>query len=289
MKFYFGITGMNPMDCIPIAQAAEKAGFDGLMMGDSVIYPEHSDTEYPYNDDGSRDFIEQIPFIESFSLIPAMAAVTETLKFRTTVYKLTLRNPILAAKSVTSIAVLSNNRFEFGVGTGPWPEDFKACMQPWAKRGKRLDAMLEIYKGLESGSFYNYDGEHYQIESLKLNPVPTQPVPILIGGHADIALKRAARHDGWVHAGGSHEEMVVAINRIKALRVELGKTMDDFDIHVGSSLAFNVDGIKKLEALGVTTVSVGFHDIYSGQPDTSTLEEKIAQLHWYAQEIILKC
>jgi len=286
VKFYYAASAINPTFYVPLAQALEAAGFDGVMVGDSIIYPQQSEADYPYNSDGSRSFLEQLPFIEPMSLFPAMAAVTEKLKFRTTIYKLPLRNPVLATKSATSVAVLSNNRLELGIGTGPWPEDFKASGQPWPKRGGRMDEMLEIFRGLEKGDYFGHEGSHYQLDPIKLSPVPSEPIPLLIGGHADVALRRAARHDGWIHAGGPHDEMVAAVQRLRELRQEQGKSMDGFDIHVGSELAFSPEGLASLAELGVTTVSIGFHDIYSGHPDEASLEQKIEQINGFAEQVI---
>ena len=81
----------------------------------------------PTRDDGNRAFLEDKPFIEPFSLIPALGAVTERLRFTTFVVKLPIRNPVLVAKQAASVAVLTDNRFGFGVGLSPWPEDYVIC------------------------------------------------------------------------------------------------------------------------------------------------------------------
>ena len=97
---------------------------------------------------------------------------------------------MLAAKQATSVANLTNNRFKFGVGLSPWPEDYKATGTEWRRRGKRLDEMIEIIQGLTTGEFFEYKGEFYDIPAIKLCPVPTKKLPILVGGHADAALRR---------------------------------------------------------------------------------------------------
>ena len=203
MRFSFAESMCDPSHYLPLAVAAEQSGWTSFVVPDSICYPEVSDSKYPYTPDGERHFLEGKPFIEPFSLIPAMGAVTERLRFTTFVVKLPIRQPVLIAKSVSSVAVLTGNRFGFGVGLSPWPEDFRVCGQDWKSRGKRMDEMIEIIRGLTTGSFFEYHGEHYDIESIKICPVPSEPIPILIGGHADVALRRAARlGDGWMHAGG---------------------------------------------------------------------------------------
>ena len=113
-----------------------------------------------------------------------------------------MRHPVITAKQATSVAYLTNNRFGFGVGLSPWPDDFRAVQVPWEGRGKRMDEAIEILRGLETGEYFEFHGDHYDIQPIKLCPAPTQRIPILIGGHADVALRRAARvGDGWMHAG----------------------------------------------------------------------------------------
>ena len=193
MRFSFAESMCDPSHFLPLAGAAVGAGWDAFTIPDSICYPEVSDSTYPYTPDGRREFLEGKPFIEPFSLIPAMAAVTERLRFTTFVVKLPIRNPVLVAKQVTSVACLAENRFAFGVGLSPWPEDFAVCGQEWKGRGRRMDEMIEIIRGLSTGDFFAYQGRYYDIQSIKLCPVPAQPVPIMIGGHSDLALRRAAR------------------------------------------------------------------------------------------------
>src|SRR3954467_3075370 len=131
-----------------LARAAEEAGYDSMIVPDSICYPMHSDSVYPFNPDGSREFLEEKPFLEPFSLIPAMGAVTSTLRFTTFVVKLPIRHPVLVAKQASSVAVLTGNRFGFGVGLSPWPEDFDVCDVPWEHRGRRMDECIEIIRGL---------------------------------------------------------------------------------------------------------------------------------------------
>ena len=90
---------------LPLAQAAEEAGFDAITVPDSVFFPEHVTGDYPYTPDGDRRFLEDKPFLEPFSLIPALAAVTTRIRFATFVLKLPVRHPLLVALVCTSIAL----------------------------------------------------------------------------------------------------------------------------------------------------------------------------------------
>ena len=120
----------------------------------------------------------------------------------------------------------------------------------------------------------------------KMCPAPTKPTPLLIGGHADVALKRAARvGDGWMCAGADMEQLGKYIGRINVLREEYGTQDRPFKIFTTGQNAFTREGIEELEALGVTDVVIAFRNVYEMEPD-KPLDEKIAMLQWYANEFI---
>ena len=289
MRFSYAESMTDPSFYLPLARAAEEAGYDSMVVPDSICYPEESDARYPYNPDGTREFLDGKPFLEPFSLIPAMGAVTETLRFITFVLKLPIRHPVLVAKQVGSTAVLTDNRLLLGVGTSPWPEDYAVCDVPWEGRGKRMDEQIDVMRGLLGGGYFEYHGEVFDVPSIKMSPTPTKPVPILIGGHHEAALRRAALvGDGWLHGGGDPEDLPGLLARLTELRREYGTLDKDFEIHVISLDAYSADGVEKLEELGVTGVIVGFRYPYDVGPDTETLQTKIDNLQRFSEDVIAK-
>jgi probable F420-dependent oxidoreductase len=287
MRFSYAESMIEPTQLFTLAVEAEDAGFSSFTVPDSLCYPEHSDTKYPYYGDGDRRFLEGKPFIEPFVLISALSAVTERIRFTTFVMKLAIRQPVLVAKQVASIAMLFGNRLGFGVGLSPWPEDFAAMGVPWEGRGKRMDEMIEIIRGCLRGGFYEFHGEHFDVPSLKLCPVPDEPVPILIGGHADAALRRAARiGDGWMHAGGDAGQLDAHLARLSELRREYGREREPFEIHVISLDGFTVDGARRLEDKGVTDCIVGFRNAY--EKDVVPLQRKADAIRAFGDNVIAK-
>ena len=287
MRFAYHSSMCKPEFYLPLAQAAEAAGFDSFSLPDSICYPQESDSQYPYNDDGSREFLDGVPFLDPFVLTTAMGAVTSRIRFVTSVYKLAIRQPVPVAKQVSSVAVLTGNRFAFGVGISPWPDDFAACQIPWEGRGRRMDEMIEILRGLLSGEYFGYRGEVFQLDPIKLCPAPSEPVPLLIGAHADVALRRAARvADGFIHAGGDLDEFLKFKRRIDGLREEYGRAHLPFEYHAMTREAYSPDGVRRLEDLGVHEVVIAFRDVYAMEPDTRSLDEKIADLNAYAEAVI---
>ena len=282
MRFTYAEAMTDPSYYVPLAQAAEDAGFDSFLVPDSVAYPEFSESSYPFNPDGSREFLDDKPFLEPFALIAALGTVTERIRFTISVLKLPIRHPVHVAKSASTAAVMSDNRLTLGVGLSPWPEDFAITGTPWAARGKRMDECIDVLQGLLAGGFYEHHGDTFDIPSIKISPVPTEPVPILVGGHSDAALRRAARLDGWIHGGGEHEDLGEMITRLHELRAETDRAGDPFEVQVISGDAYSVDGIRQLEEQGVTEVLVGFRWPYEVGPDTQPLQEKIDALRKYA-------
>lgn len=289
MRFSYAESMTDPSFYLSLAQAAEQAGYDSMVVPDSICYPQASDTQYPFNPDGTREFLEDKPFLEPFSLIPAMGAVTTTLRFVTFVIKLPIRQPVLIAKQVSSTAVLTNNRLLLGVGTSPWPEDYTVCGVPWEGRGKRMDEQIAVMRGLMAGGFFEFHGDVFDLPAVKMTPTPSQPVPFLIGGHHEAALRRAAiSGDGWLHGGGDPADLPGLLDRLQQLRREHGTESKPFEVHVISLDAYSPDGVRRLEELGVTDVIVGFRWPYVREQDTEGLQTKIDNLQKFSDDVIAK-
>ena len=289
MRFSYAESMTSPAYYAPLARAAEESGYDSMVVPDSICYPRHSDSVYPFNPDGSREFLEDKPFLEPFSLIPALGAVTSRLRFVTFVLKLPVRNPVLVAKQATSTAVLTGNRLVLGVGTSPWREDYEVTGVPWARRGQRMDEELQIIRGLSAGGYFEYHGEVFDLAPVKISPVPSEPLPILIGGHGEAALRRAARAgDGWLHGGGDPADLPGLLARLAELRRAEGTADRPFEVHVISMDAYTVDGVRRLEEQGVTDAIVGFRWPYQVGPDTEPLAGKLAKLRRFADDVIAK-
>ena len=289
MRFCYAESMTDPTFYGPLAAAAEDAGYDSMVIPDSICYPAQSDSVYPFNPDGTREFLEDKPFLEPFSLIPFLGAVTRRLRFITFVLKLPVRHPVLVAKQATSTAVLTNNRLVLGVGTSPWREDYDVLDVPWQGRGQRMDESLAIVRGLSAGGYFEYHGKIFDIPPIKLAPVPTAPVPVLVGGHGEAALRRAAASgDGWLHGGGKPSDLPGLLARLAELRTEYGTAGRPFEVLAISAGAYTVDGIKRLEEQGVTEVIVGFRWPYHVGPDTEALQPKLDSLRRYADDVIAK-
>lgn len=280
---------IDPSYYAPLAQAAEKAGFHSIGLADSICYPRESDSQYPYNADGTREFLENKAFIEPLICSAAMGAVTSTIRFHTAVLKLPIRNPVIFAKEVTSIAAITGGRFDLGVGISPWPDDYEVCGVPWSGRGRRFEECIKIVTALSTGEYVEHHGEFYDFRAIKLQPAAR--VPILIGGHNERSLERAARlGDGWLPAGLSREELQAALDQIADLRKRYERDHLPFVVHAICADAFTADGVRRLAEMGVTHAVGGFSSFnpYGVEVDRESLQDKVDALNRYADEVIAK-
>src|SRR5690606_36374728 len=110
----------------------------------------------------------------------------------------------------------------------------EVCDVPFERRGKRADESIAVMRGLLTGDWFEHHGEIYDVPRIKQCPAPATPIPILVGGHAEPALRRAAvAGDGWIHGGGGDgEDLGRLIGRVQELRQEAGRAGDPFEILV---------------------------------------------------------
>ncbi|HQW51510.1 MAG TPA: TIGR03619 family F420-dependent LLM class oxidoreductase, partial [Tepidiformaceae bacterium] len=171
-----GTTGQMVMEA---ARRAEQLGLDGVVAGDHVTF-------YGYGNDG-------------LLTLTAMAAATESIELKTSVYLLPLRHPVPVALQCAQLDQLSMGRLVLGVGIGGEdPHEFWSCGVDPATRGARTNESLQVLRGLWSGDDFSFSGKHFQLENVTVYPKPFRPIPLFVGGRSDAALRRAGRYgDGY--------------------------------------------------------------------------------------------
>jgi len=278
---------MSPIEQLTeLARTAEEVGFDNIALPDSIFYMEKQSADYPYTADGSRMWNEETPWADPLIVAGVMGAVTSKLRFYTNVMKLGSRNPLLLARQVGSVANLTNNRFGFGVGIGWAPEEFEWCGVPYAKRGKRVDEMIEVIKLVLAGGMVEFHGDFYDFDKLQISPAPSKPVPFYVGGHTDVALKRAVRiGDGWTSAMMTCDQLAETIAKIKKLLAGAGRASDPFEYQAVCIDKFDVDGHRALAEAGVTD-NIVIPWILDGHGFDAPIEAKKDSLKRYADTFI---
>jgi probable F420-dependent oxidoreductase len=285
MRFWQAVSFLEAEQLLDVARGAEEVGFDGAFVSDHVFFPGELVSRYPYAPDGVPYFDKDTPWLETFSSIAAMAAVTTRLRFVTGVYILPLRHPLEVAKATATVALLSGNRLALGVGTGWMREEFDVLGREFAGRGRRMDEQIAVMRTVWRGGMVEHAGRHYRFPRLQMSPAPTAPIPILIGGASERALRRAATiGDGWVGAGNTPEEVQGILRRLGELRREAGRERVPFEIIVALTTPPDVDVFRRLEDQGVTGV-VSWPLVFTVGPGAS-IEQKRGALESYAEQVI---
>lgn len=255
MRFTLAPGCCDPGWYVPLARAAEAAGWDAVCVPDGLFYHARTSAPYPYTTDGSLPWGPETPFLDPWVLIATMAGATERIGFYPAVLKLAVRDPLLVAKQLSSCAVLSGERVSLGVGLSPTPEDFEALHCEWTRRGPRSAEMIEIIRGLLSGGMYEFHGHFYDFPALQIAPVPRNRVPILIGGFAEPVLRRAARladgYIGWENPRCELEQLAGVVRRIEGYRRDYGHDTGQFEYKFMPQVA-DTETCVYLADIGVT-------------------------------------
>ena len=217
-----------------IVHHGERLGYETIVIGDHIVFPSKVESPYPYTVDGG--FPGQGDALEQLTLMSFIAAITLTARLVTSVMILPHRNPLVTAKVLATIDVLSKGRVTVGVGVGWMREEFEALgAADFDKRGAASDEYINIFKKCWTEDPVSFEGEFYSFKKLRCVPHPVQKPhpPIWIGGHSKPALRRVARlGNGW-HPVGATAASPLPPEEFQSLMFELERMVEaegrDFD------------------------------------------------------------
>lgn len=224
-----------------IAQQAEQAGFYEAVLGDHIIFPNKIMSSYPYAESGIHHGSIEGETLECLSLLTFIAAKTSVLRIVTGIMIVPNRNPVIAAKQLASIDVLSEGRLSVGVGVGWMKEEFKNLgLMPFEERGKVTDEYIRAYIELWTQENPKFEGNYCSFSDIRFRPKPIQKPypPIWIGGESDAALRRVANIGNCWHPIGLNRKVPLETsnqleNRIAKLNqfaLEAGRDPSDIEI-----------------------------------------------------------
>lgn len=280
------VTAYQPIEhLVPLARAAEAAGFRAFSLADHVVDLESIETPYPYTADGERRWQTDVDWPDPWVTVGALAQVTERLQFFTSIYVAAMRSPFVVAKAVGTAAALSQGRVALGVGVGWCREEFDLLEQDFSTRGRRTDEALDLMKELWQPGWTEFAGEFYTCDRLVMRPEPPGPIPVWVGGLSDVALRRAARHDGWVGDMASVDEAIEIAARLHTLRVERGRDPDEpFDVLPALTDALAPEDFARAHDGGVTMAMTMPWLYYHGH--RATLEQKLEGIERFRAEVM---
>ena len=255
MKFGIAFANIGPFiepdNAIAFAQAAEAAGFESLWTVEHVVVPSGYESTYPYSGSGKMPGPEESPIPDPLIWLAYLAAATSTIHLATGILIVPQRNPVVLAKELATLDQLSGGRLELGIGVGWLEEEFDAIGVPFADRGRRTDDYVAAMRALWTQDKATYHGDFADFTDCILTPKPVQgSVPVHVGGHTDIAAKRAGRlGDGFFPAKGDHAELDRLFTLVRDTATEHGRDGSKIEMTTGGNGAIGANALDEVKAL----------------------------------------
>lgn len=285
----------SPQAIRDVAQAAEELGFDSVWTVDHVALMPHTESLYDLGREPAKIVEDNLkrtltPLYECFTTMSYLAGCTTRVRIGCGVMVLPLRNPLYNARQLASLDSLSGGRLILGIGVGWLREEAEALQMPWDHRGARSDEHIALMRKFWTTHepYVSFDGDYYQFEDIDPAPHPVQqPIPILVGGHSELAKKRAGRiGDGWITTGLPPEVQAEGMRAVRSAAEEAGRDPQSLlwyaSLAVGGQSPESGSSLRKrLSAFA----DAGVHHIQLSTGGRS-VQEKIDQMKWLAEEII---
>jgi probable F420-dependent oxidoreductase len=256
------------------AQAAQDLGFDYLLAYDHVLSAD------PTNRPGWTGYTDKDSFHEPFVLFGFMGAVAPSLEYVTGVIILPQRQTALVAKQAAEMDILTGGKFRLGIGVGWNYVEFEGLNEEFANRGRRIEEQVELLRKLWTEPVITFEGKYHRVVEAGLNPLPIQrPIPIWIGGTADVALERCGRiGDGWFPLGRCTPENLQRIARLRDYAEAAGRPRDAVGIDARIDMRTVPEAewgeeIARWRAAGATHLSINtMNQGYSTQEHIAAIE-----------------
>jgi probable F420-dependent oxidoreductase len=293
-----------------VAEAAERLGFGFISVNDHIVVPRDIASRYPYSEDGQWAARTAGECLDQLATLAFIAGRTERIKLLTSVMVVPHRQPVLAAKMLATVDVLSNGRLIVGCGVGWLKEEFEAVgAPPFEERGRATDEYIDAFKALWTEEAPAYEGKLASFDNLMFTPKPVRKPhpPIWIGGESEVALNRAVRAgDGWYPASNNPRQRLDTPARLAAAIAQLHRVADaagrdPHSIDIGYLLLWPVDwtaqtgphsgrrmltgdsatmarDIGALKAAGARHVALTFQ--------TASLPETLERMQRFAEEVM---
>jgi len=254
----FGIVFANagpwglPDNAAALGEAAEEFGIESLWTVEHVVVPKGYQSAYPYSSSGRMPGGEDAPIPDPLVWLAYVAARTTTVRLCTGVIILPQRNPLLLAKEVATLDVMSGGRVTLGVGVGWLEEEFDALGVPFAERAARTDDIIEALRAAWTQDPASHESEFQPFKDVHVRPAPVQSggVPIVVGGHSPAAARRAGRlGDGFFPARGDLDALPGLLREMRDTAAAHGRDPDSIEVTTGG--AMDLDGIRRYADAGV--------------------------------------
>ncbi len=263
MRFALAFANTGPFaegaGALAMARAAEESGFESIWTVEHVVVPSGYDSRYPYDPSGKMPGGEEFAIPDPLVWLSFVAGATSTIRLATGILIVPQRNPVVLAKEVATLDHLSGGRVELGIGVGWLEEEFDAIGVPFRERGKRTDDNIAAMRALWSETKASHHSEFIDFDDCISLPHPVNgSVPIHVGGHTEIAARRAGRlGDGFFPGTGSPEELASLFEVVRETATEHGRDPSAIELTAGGALGDGaVEATKALADMGVDRVAI---------------------------------
>ena len=244
MKYGFTLPGRGPLATPEtlgrIARTGEELGYDALFTGDHILVPRNIASPYPYTEGGEFPGSPSGESMEQLTLLAFLAGQTSRIRLVTSVIIVPHRNPLVAAKALATLDVLSGGRLVVGVGVGWMREEFEALnLPPFEERGAVTDEYIRAFKELWTSDDPHFEGKYVSFDNISFLPKPVQKPhpPIWVGGESRPALRRTAElADGWYPLGsnptfpmGTPEQLATGLERLATYARRFGRDPSEIE------------------------------------------------------------
>jgi probable F420-dependent oxidoreductase len=259
-------SGVDPVAIRQWAVDAESAGFEHLLAYDHILGASAQRLgPGPFGSFPAAPYTNEHTFHEILTLFSHLAAVTATLRFVSSVLVLPQRQTALAAKQIATIDLLSGGRMTVAVGVGWNPAEYQGLGVEFSDRTALLEEQIDVLRLLWTQPLVDFDGRFHRFSGVGVNPLPSRPIPILIGsGASDAVLRRVVRKaDGWMPLllpGLDAVELGTGVSRLRQLAEEAGRDPATLPIHGRVYLGPGWQGgVEQAMSLGFSDCSIGFN------------------------------
>jgi probable F420-dependent oxidoreductase len=286
MKYGFTLPGRGPLatpdNLAAIARRGEELGYDFVLFGDHIVVPRQITSPYPYTETGEFPGSASGVAMEQLTVLAFLAGQTHTIRLATSVIIVPHRNPLVAAKALATLDVLSKGRLIVGVGVGWMREEFEALgLPPFEERGAVTDEYIRAFKELWTSDDPSFEGKYCQFSNISFLPKPVQQPhpPIWVGGESRRALRRTAElGNGWYPISanphfplGEPEQLAAGLQRLAGYAKEAGRDPAEIDI------IYRTPDYQLLKADGTLSASAA-----GRRPFVGTADEIAADIRRYA-------
>jgi probable F420-dependent oxidoreductase len=278
--------GCRPGAIRALAQECDAIGFGTLWAPEHVVlFDRYSESKYPYSEDGAFAAPSTIDWMDPFIALTYAAANSSTIRLATGICLVPEHNPLVLAKQIASLDLLSGGRFALGVGIGWSSEEFAALGVPFERRARRTREYIDVMRKLWSEDMTSFAGEFVRFNNVRSFPKPAQRgnIPIIFGGESNPALRRVAEYgNGWFGFNLNPAQAAEKIDRLSVLLRERGRKLDDVEIIVSPyTQRVTRDDLARYAEAGVSEVVMLFN-----VPDADA--EIKGQVDLFAHEYVLQ-